>query len=411
MTSSEELEKKGLVYRISAISALRGSVFNAWRVVWQPFVLSLGVSMSWLGGLESFLDLTRIAVMPLFGKAADAHGRRRFIVAREILTLAAAVLYVYAGSWRFIFLGVMLTGLSLAIYPIWNTVIAESTEGRELGYTYSIVGTITLGLSLVATLAAGYVASAYGFRTVFTGAAVLALLAFLLVVMRLPETLPPEKKGSVNWRELTGSFVETLRPPRYLWGFYIAMSVDLFAFNLGYRLLNGMLASEYGYTPAMLGLISAATIGATAVAQIPLGRLVDRIGYVKFLIISQLIACVVLATFVVSKSFLAVVAAQIALGVSAAFWTPAEQAWIAVNVDPERRAQAIGGFSTFRGLIAFPAPFIGGLLFDAYGFDVPILINLGIALIDVILIYVLVKERVRPDAAAGAPETQGEPIL
>jgi hypothetical protein len=71
MTSSEELEKKGLVYRISAISALRGSVFNAWRVVWQPFVLSLGVSMSWLGGLESFLDLTRIAVMPLFGKAAS----------------------------------------------------------------------------------------------------------------------------------------------------------------------------------------------------------------------------------------------------------------------------------------------------------------------------------------------------
>jgi len=80
-------------------------------------------------------------------------------------------------------------------------------------------------------------------------------------------------------------------------------------------------------------------------------------------------------------------------------------------VDPERRAQAIGGFSTFRGLIAFPAPFIGGLLFDAYGFDVPILINLGIALIDVILIYMLVKERVRPDAVARAQETPGEPIL
>lgn len=398
MTSSEELEKKGLVYRISAISALRGAVFNAWRVVWQPFVLSLGVSMSWLGGLESFLDLTRIAVMPLFGKAADAHGRRRFIVAREIFTLAAAVLYVYAGSWRFILLGVVFTGLSLAMYPVWNAVIAESSEGRELGYTYSIVGTITLGLSLVATVAAGYVASAYGFRTVFTGAAVLALLAFLLVVMRLPETLPPGKRGSVDWRKLTGSFAETFRPPRYLWGFYIAMSVDLFAFNLGYRLLNGMLTRDYGYTPAMLGLMTAATIGTTALAQIPLGRLVDRIGYVKFLIISQLIASGVLAVFVVSKSF-PVVAAQIALGVSAAFWEPAEQAWIAVNVDTERRAQAIGGFATFCGLIAFPAPFIGGLLFDAYGFDVPMLINVGIALIDVVLIHALVKERVRPDLA------------
>ena len=404
--TSEKLEKKGLLNMVSAISALRGAVFRAWNVVWQPFVLSLGVSMSWLGGLESLLDFTMIAVMPLFGKASDAHGRRRFIVAREILTLAAAVLYIYAESWRFLSLGVIFTGLSLALYPVWNAVIAESAEGRELGYTYSIVGTITLCLSLVATLAAGYVASAYGFRTVFTGAAVLALLAFLLVVMRLPETLPPGKRGSVDWRGLTGSLAETFRPPRYLWGFYIAMSVDLFAFHLGYRLLNGMLARGYGYTPAMLGLMSAATIGATAIAQIPLGRLVDKVGYVKFLIISQLIACGVLAIFIVSKSFPAVVAAQIALGVSAAFWDPAEQAWIAVNVDPERRAQAIGGFSTFRGLIALPAPFIGGLLFDAYGFDVPILINLGIALIDVVLIYVLVKERVRPDVASDALEAQ-----
>ncbi len=100
--------------------------------------------------------------------------------------------------------------------------------------------------------------------------------------------------------------------------------------------------------------------------------------------------------FIVSKSFPVVVAAQIALGISSALWDPSEQAWIAVNVDPERRAQAIGGFSTFRGLIAFPAPFIGGLLFDAYGFDVPMLINLGLALVDIFLIYFLVKERVRP---------------
>jgi len=409
--ASEKLEKKGLVYIVSAISALRGAVFNSWRVIWQPFVLSLGVSMSRLGGLESLLDFTRIVVMPLFGKASDAYGRRRFIVAREILILAAAVLYIYAESWRFLFLGVILTGLSLAIYPVWNTVIAESSEGRELGYTYSIVGTITLCLSLVATLATGYIASTYGFQTVFTGAAVLALISLLVVTMRLPETLSTDTMGSINLRGLAGAFVETFRPPRYLWGYYIAMSVDLFAFNLGYRLLNGMLARGYGYTPAMLGLMSAASLGIMAVVQIPLGRLVDRVGYVKFLIISQLIACGALAAFVVSKSFLVVVAAQIALGVSSAFWDPAEQAWIAVNVDPERRGQAIGGFSTFRGLIAFPAPFIGGLLFDAYGFDVPMLINLGIALIDVVLIYVLVKERVRPDAVAGAPETRGEPIL
>ena len=406
--TSEKTGKRRLVFIVSAISALRGAVFKAWKVIWQPFVLSLGVSMARLGGLESLLDLTKIMMMPFLGKASDTYGRRRFIIAQEVLILAAAVLYIYAESWRFLFLGVIFTGLSLAVHPVWNTVIAESSEGKKLGYTYSLVRTITLGLSLIATIAAGHIATSYGFQPVFTVAAVLALLSFLVVVLRLPETIFADITGSVNLRELTGSFMETFRPPRYLWGFYIAMSADLIAFNLGYRLLNGMLSQGYGYTPAMLGLITAANIGTTAVAQIPLGRLVDRIGYVKFLVISQLIASGALATLIVSKSFPVVVTAHIILGISAAFWEPAEWAWIAANVDPERRAQAIGGFSTFKGLIAFPAPFIGGLLFDAFGFDLPIFLNFSIALIDVVLIYALVQERVRPEATRDTPVSEKE---
>ena len=55
-----------------------------------------------------------------------------------------------------------------------------------------------------------------------------------------------------------------------------------------------------------------------ALVQIPLGRLADRVGYVKFLMIAQLVACGVIATFIVSKSFPVVIVAQIALGISAA---------------------------------------------------------------------------------------------
>lgn len=52
----------------------------------------------------------------------------------------------------------------------------------------------------------------------------------------------------------------------------------------------------------------------------------------------------------------------------------------------------MASYSTFRGLLSFPAPLIGGILFDAYGFDTPILLNLVIALVDAILILILVKD-------------------
>jgi MFS family permease len=86
------------------------------------------------------------------------------------------------------------------------------------------------------------------------------------------------------------------------------------------------------------------------------------------------------------------------MGLGAAFWMPAEQAWVAKNVDPEQRAKSIGGYSTFRGLIALPGPFIGGIIYDLYGYHGPIAINLTLAVIDVFLIWFLVKDNAREES-------------
>jgi len=59
---------------------------------------------------------------------------------------------------------------------------------------------------------------------------------------------------------------------------------------------------------------------------------------------------------------------------------------------PDERAHALASYSTFRGLLSFPAPLIGGILFDVCSFDIPILLNLVIALVDAFLILILVKD-------------------
>jgi MFS family permease len=144
----------------------------------------------------------------------------------------------------------------------------------------------------------------------------------------------------------------------------------------------------------MLSLLTTAMMGAWAFTQIPLGRVVDRVGYRRFLAVAQSIGCGTLLLLLASKRLEVVLISQIIIGVSAGMWVPAEEAWIASNVAPEERGQAIASYSTFRGLLSFPAPFIGGALYDAFGFNVPILLNLIGAFIDVILIVLFVKEKV-----------------
>jgi len=379
---------------LAFVASLRGARDHMYGVVWQPFVLSLGIPMKSLGGLESARDLTRISFQPVFGGASDAIGRKRFLVMRELLLVAALALFIFAGSWQILLLGVLFIGLSSAVGPVWTSLVAESAEAGELGRTYSILTALYMVTGLFAPVAAGLLATAYGYTYVFYLSAGLALLSMVIVQLKLSETKQQVGGITIRRSSLAKALADALRPPSHLRGFYLSMTVDSFVFGMGHRLLYGMLTKSYGYTPYMLSLLTTALTGAWAVSQIPLGRVVDRVGYGRFLAMSQLITCGLLALLLASKRLEVVLITQIILGVAAGMWVPAEEAWIASNVAPEERGRAIASYSTFRGLLSFPAPFIGGALYDAFGFDVPILLNLIGAFVDVILIVLFVKEKV-----------------
>jgi len=52
----------------------------------------------------------------------------------------------------------------------------------------------------------------------------------------------------------------------------------------------------------------------------------------------------------------------------------------------------MGRLQAFRGLLAFPAPYVGGLLYDSFGFHIPVIANLLGSITAFILILMLVKE-------------------
>jgi len=378
---------------LSLVALLRGARDHMFRVVWQPFALSRGIAMKSLGGMESALDLTRISFQPIFGGASDAIGRKMFLVLRELLVIAAMALFIFSGSWQILLLGVLLMGLSSAVGPIWSSLVAELAEPGGLGRTHSILITLYTATGLFAPMAAGLLAMAYGYISVFYLSMGLALLCMLMVQLKLAETRRRREETPITLFRLAKTLADALRPPHHLRGFYLSMAVDSIAFGMGHRLLFGMLTKSYGYTPYMLSLLTTAMMGAWAFTQIPLGRVVDRVGYRRFLAVAQSIGCGTLLLLLASKRLEVVLISQIIIGVSAGMWVPAEEAWIASNVAPEERGQAIASYSTFRGLLSFPAPFIGGALYDAFGFNVPILLNLIGAFIDVILIVLFVKEK------------------
>ena len=398
MALLQTIRKEKQIFYLAISAAIRGLRDNIRLVVWQPFALSIGVPMASIGALESLMDLAKTVVQPVFGAASDVYGRRRFLVLREALILGAGVCFLLSRSWLLLALGMTLIGFSVALYPVYSSLVAESSEGHEMGLIYSVMGSAYMSMGLVGTLAAGYMADAYGYSSVYTLFTLLAVAALAVTVFKIRETHTPVKSGGFTLRAAFGSFLDTFRPPRYLWGYYIAMSVDLFAFSLGWRLINGMLTESFGYTPYMLGILSGVSFGFQAVLQVVFGRYVDRFGYVRYLAMSQTISCCLMALMLWNQSFAAALLANLMMGASAALWSPAEQAWIAKNTDPGERGKSIGGYNTFRGLVALPAPIIGGVIYDGFGFHLPLVINLVLATLDVGLLLFLVKEKAKPGA-------------
>jgi DHA1 family multidrug resistance protein-like MFS transporter len=388
-------EEKQIRY-LALATAFRGVRDNLRMVVWQPFALSLGVPMRSIGALESLMDLAKIAIQPVLGAASDVYGRKPFLVIRDLVMLMSGLCFLLARSWLLLALGMMLIGLGIALVPVWQAVVAESSTGNEMGRVYSVLGSCYMASGLIGTLAAGWLADNVGYRLVFGLAVFFSFASLLVTVFGIGETRQRVVSASLTLSQVWGSLLDTFRPPRYLWGFYIAMSVDLFAFSVGWRLINGLLTEAFSFTPGMLGLMTAVNAGTMALFQVVLGRHVDRVGYVKYLAISQALSCILLASLLVNQSFPVAMAANVLMGLAAAFWAPAEQAWISQNVDPEERAKSIGGYATFRGLVALPGPLIGGILYDAYGYYMPMLVNLVLAAVDVGLIVFLVRDRVRP---------------
>jgi len=337
-------------------------------------------------------------VQPLAGLLSDRNtsrwGRRRpFIAAGVALDMPFLLMMALASDYSSLLLaGVLLQFASNVAHGALQGLIPDLVPEQERGRVSGVKSIMELlpGIALIPVaklVDRGHVAAALG----------IVAASLLVTTLRIGETRGRTASASFTLSQVWGSLLDTFRPPRYLWGFYVAMSVDLFAFSVGWRLINGLLTEAFSFTPGMLGLMTAVNAGTMALFQVVLGRYVDRVGYVKYLAISQALSCILLASLLINQSFPVAMAANVLMGFSAAFWAPAEQAWIAQNVDPVERAKSIGGYATFRGLVALPGPLIGGILYDEYGYHMPMLVNLVLAAIDVGLIVFLVRDRVRPE--------------
>jgi MFS family permease len=385
------LKHKLNLYAITLNSLLSGFRMNLINAIWQPFVLSFGVSMSSLGLVESFSGHRGIVpalAQAIGGWLSDRRGRKPIIVWGSILTflyLGLCLLAFYLRDWRYILPAVFFLGLSAYSRPARDSMVADSVKAGELGVAYSLVMAAFLLPGIFAPAMGGLMADKLGFGSVFALGLVLEALAVLPIVVWAQETIvynPPTK----------GLTLKRFSVPAHLLPFYATTAADFFSWGLGYGIIYGMLAKTYGLSSSQIGLIVSASSIAWLVFQMPAGKLVDRFGGFRLMVISEVLGIPLMIGWLFARSMKAFILLQILWGLVAATWVPAMQSYIALKIPKEERGEAMGLLSAFRGIVSFPSPLLGGLLYEVTGISGPILANLAGIIVTIAMFLFWVKE-------------------
>jgi len=380
-----------IIVILSFLSSVGGKMQE---VIWDPFVLSLGASMPTLGALKSTRSIIASLVQPISGRAADRLGRKPFTILSGLLTLVGFILCVVAHTWYFLIPSIVLWGVAALGSPSRQSLLAESVEPGERGTAYSVVtfsGTLT---GFFAPLVGGFLATDYGFKSIFYVSILMEALCLGLTVLFIRETLRERGLGAI-WlgEDVKATLVSLFKPERGLEGFYAAMTLDAFSFGVCGSIFFGMLTKTFGFTPYQLGILGTAFAVSMAVSQIPMGKIVDRYGRKTCLIIFGCVFIFLLVGWLFSTSFEMFVVLQVFLGVGTSAWGSASWALLADSVPEEGRAEAMGRFTCFKNLLSSPGPYVGGILYQISGFRGPILAGLTLHVVILIIIFLFIHEK------------------
>ncbi len=384
------------LFVLAASAFLRGAHNSVYSVIWQPYVLSLGASLPMLGLLNSLGGMGGIVttlVQPLGGWFSDQVGRKPFIIASSLAMIGAYVLFAAAGLlnvWALLIVGVVLLGASALSRPATTSLTAESTHAERHGSAFSLIMVATLVPGIFAPTLGGWIADRYGYISIFPIGLALEAAALFLAWRYLSETRVAD--GGWDGRAAARALMRALVPPKGLTGFFFATGIDSFAWGMGWGLLYGMASETFHFSAEQLGIMSSVMSLSWAVWQLPIGRYIDRRGTKAMMIFSEALGIPLMLIWITQTRFEIFAASQILFALTAATWVPVVSTYLTRQVDAAQRAQVFGRNAAFRGLLAFPGPAIGGLLYAWGGMRAPLIANLIGILVTIAVLYLFVDE-------------------
>lgn len=354
------------------------------RVLPLYLTVSLGMTPTFVGVVEGLAESAAVFLKGVSGWLSDRMSSRKpFVLGGYGLSVAARACYLLTLSAPLLGLSRVLdrVGKGMRGAPrdaMVTDAAASGTVGREFGITRFLdtLGALA-GIALVLFLGVGKgPMSAATFRlcawiALPLGLAALALLFFW--VPGIPRVTTTTKR--LSWhvpKEIRGYLA-------ILFLFSLANSSDAFLV---------LKAREAGFDVRQTLALFLVFNALAAALAVPVGRLSDRFGRVRFLALGWVVYAVAYGVMGLSRSPLPFAIALLGYGAFYGLTEGVEKALLADLIRPEHRGTGFGALQTTTGLAALLASPLMGLLLTGLGSRGAFLITSGAALAAMIALVI-----------------------
>lgn len=335
----------------------------------DPFTVSL---------LMATYSLGQFVAAPLWGRMSDRVGRRPVL----IISLAGAVVsYIFLGFadtlWMLfavrIFGGLMAGNISAAF-----AYIADITTPENRAKGMGIVGA-AFGLGFIAGPAIGGILAGpdplnADYTSPALAAAALSFVALVMAILRLKESLPPEKRAQLQNQPRVGR-IQLLRETAARPGIGMLLLLSFLAtfvfagmettFAMWSRRQFGWGPEQNGYLFAFIGIIAAILQGGVV------GRLAKRFGEANLIVQGSVALAIGMGAIPFCTTVEALMAAMVVVAYGFSVITPSLNSLISLKTDSAHQGSVMGTARAATTMARVVGPAWAGMLFAMLGRDWP----------------------------------------
>ncbi|WP_077298178.1 MFS transporter [Virgibacillus pantothenticus] len=333
---------------------------------------------NWSGWIFAITFVTAFIFSPIWGRIGDKYGRKKLLIFSATGMGLSLFLMGFATSVWQLFMLRLLMGIATGFIPMSQAFIATQTPKNIAGKVLGTLQTGSITGTLMGPLLGGTLADAFGYASTFKWVSITIFFSAIIVFFGVKEIKANLADNEKDEKSYTRKQVlqHIISRPVLLIVMLISALVQIAHFSVQ-PILSLFVQDIHG--PANIAFFSGVAFSAAGLGNLlmsrRLGRLGDKVGYIKVLIVLLFMAGIVYLPGAWVTNIWQLVVLRFLLGISIGGIIPVRIAYIRQTAPLSMQGEVLGYNTSLRFLGNIIGPALGGVIAGFFGFSAVFLLT------------------------------------